>query len=67
MKTIHRQTSQTNVAHDDLNQAGKVGLVAVTSLGGLMGVWSIACVIGALSTSGVTGIVSGFLTAVTGM
>lgn len=67
MNTIEKQTTRTEVAQDDLDQAGKVGLAAVTALGGLVGAWGMACMIGALTTGGVTGIVSGFLTAVTGM
>jgi hypothetical protein len=67
MNTIEKQTTGTEVAHDDINQAGKVGLAAVTALGGLVGAWGMACMIGALASGGVTGIVSGFLTAVTGM
>lgn len=67
MKTIQRQTTQTSAAHDDINQAGKAGLIAMTALGGLVGAWGMACMIGALATTGIGGIVSGFLTAVTGM
>lgn len=67
MKTIDQQITRTNVAHDDLNQAGKVGLIAVTTLGGLVGAWGMACMIGALATTGIGGVVTGFITAVTGM
>ena len=67
MKTITKNTTQTNTAHDDANQAGKVGLAAVTTLGGLIGAWGMACMIGAFATGGIGEIVTGFLTAVTGM
>ena len=67
MKTIERQTTQTTTAHDDINQANKVGLATVTVLGGLVGAWGMACMIGALAQGGIGGIVTGFLSAVTGM
>ena len=67
MKTNERQTTQTTVAHDDLTQAGKAGITAVMITGGLVGVWGMACMIAAFTTSGIGEIVTGFLTAITGM
>ncbi len=67
MKTISTENTRNTVAHDDLNQAGKVGLIAVTTLGGLIGAWGIACMVGAFATSGIGGVISGFLSAITGM
>lgn len=67
MKSIAHHNTQTTASHDDLNQAGKAGLAAMTLLGGLVGAWGITCLVAAFVTNGVGGIVSGFLTAVTGM
>lgn len=67
MKTTSKENTRNTVAHDDLNQAGKVGLVAITTLSGLIGTWGVACMIGAFATNGIGGVISGFLSAITGM
>lgn len=53
--------------HADINQASKIGLGLVVALAGLVGMWSIACMISAVSTAGIGGVISGFVRAVSGM
>lgn len=64
----NRQGVQTTRdTHADMDQASKIGLGMVISLAGLVGAWGLACMVGALTTQGIGGVVKGFLTAITGM
>ncbi len=67
MKTIAQHNTQTTASHDDVHQAGKAGLAAMTLLGGLVGAWGITCLVAAFVTNGAGGVLTGFITAVTGM
>lgn len=70
MKETTRARETTQAIHDthaDINQASKFALGMVIGFAGLIGVWSMACMVGALSTQGLGGIIKGFLTAVTGI
>lgn len=60
-------TQDTHDTNADINQASKIGLGIVVALAGLIGAWSVACLAGALSTAGIGGVVSGFMTAITGI
>ncbi len=67
MKTINQTKENTNQATDDSAQAGKAGIIITCLAATSMGVWGVACMVGALASGGVGGIVTGFMTAVTGM
>lgn len=70
MKETTKTTAATQARHDtvaDINQASKIGLGLVVSFAGLAGAWGLACLAGALGNGGITGIIRGFLTAITGM
>jgi uncharacterized membrane protein YeaQ/YmgE (transglycosylase-associated protein family) len=61
------QATTTHNAVEDINQATKAGIIMATTLAGLIGAWGFACLAGALMTNGIGGVVSGFLSAITGM
>ena len=67
MKTIDQKQQVTIQATDDTTQAAKAGIIVTFLAAGSMGVWGVACLAGALATSGIGGIVTGFMSAVTGM
>ncbi len=70
MKETARTTGATQTTldtHADMNQASKLGLGMVVSFAGLVGAWGLACMVGALSTQGIGGVIRGFLSAITGM
>lgn len=67
MKTIDQKHQGTIQAADDTTQAGKAGIIVTLMAAGAMGAWGAACLLSALATNGIGGIVSGFMTAVTGM
>ncbi len=70
MKETAKTAQLTKATHDtqaDLNKASKIGLGMVLSFAGLIGAWGVACMIAALSSQGIGGVVKGFLTAITGM
>ncbi|MEN8257406.1 MAG: hypothetical protein ABFS09_06040 [Thermodesulfobacteriota bacterium] len=64
---IQTQATTTHNAAEDVNQASKAGILMVTAMAGLVGAWGLACMAGALMTSGIGGIVTGYLSAITGM
>ena len=70
MNETVKATQAAKTTHDtqaDLDQTSKLGLGVVLSLAGLVGAWSMACMIGALTTQGIGAVVKGFMTAVTGI
>jgi hypothetical protein len=67
MKTIEQKQLNTTQATDDTMQAAKAGIIVTIMAAGAMGLWGITCLISALATNGIGGIVTGFMTAITGM
>jgi hypothetical protein len=65
-KTQTQATTTHNVT-EDINQASKAGILMATTMAGLVGAWGLACLVGALMTNGIGGVVSGYLSAITGM
>ncbi len=64
---IQTEATTTHNAAEDINQASKAGILMVTAMAGLVGAWGLACMIGAIMTSGIGGVVTGYLSAITGM
>ncbi len=64
---IQTQATTTHNAHEDINQASRAGIIMVTTMAGLVGAWGFACMVGALMTGGIGGIVTGYISAITGM
>lgn len=67
MKTIDRKQQATIQATDDTAQAGRAGIIVTIMAAGTMGVWGTACLMNGLATTGIGGMVTGFMTAITGM
>ena len=64
---IHTRISTTHNTVEDINKATKAGILMASTMAGLVGAWGLACLIGALMSSGVSGIVTGYISAITGM
>ncbi len=64
MKTIvdSTQTTETEVTHDVLS----ILLTAVSASALVIGVWAMACLVSALASHGLTALVRGYITAITG-
>jgi hypothetical protein len=60
-KTIVRET-----ANDAVDSISKVTITAMASVSGLIGLWAVACVVGAIATNGPAALVSGFVSALIG-
>lgn len=67
MKTITKKQQRIAQAQDDTTQAAKTVIVLTLMAAGAIGLWGTACLLSALATNGIGGIVTGFMTAVTGM
>ena len=61
----------TTIAKESSNAAvDAVSKVTITTMGvvsGLIGLWAVACVVGAFATNGIGDTIRGFVSAVTGM
>ncbi len=64
---IQTQATTTHNTNEDITQASKAGIVMATTMAGLVGAWGVACMVGAMMTQGIGGIVTGYISAITGM
>lgn len=64
---IQTMTTTTHNAQEDITQASKAGILMATTLGGLVGAWGLACLVGALMSNGIGGVITGYFAAITGM
>lgn len=62
-----RTEKSSHNIHEDINQATKAGIGMATMLTGLAGTWGVGCLISGLSQGGMTGLITGYLAAITGM
>jgi len=60
-------TTRTEAKVDLAQETGQYTVKAIGVLSALIGVWGMACLIGGLSNSGVTGLLKGYVSALTGM
>ena len=60
-------TTRTTANVDVAQETGQYAVKAIGVLAALIGIWGTACLIGGLANSGATGLVKGFVTALTGM
>ncbi|MGA7276519.1 MAG: hypothetical protein WBW79_01140 [Desulfocapsaceae bacterium] len=59
---------QTNTAQNVTTEVSRVGIITVAAFGALVGLWSLACLVGGLSASGgPLAFVGNWFKAVTGM
>ena len=59
---------ETNATTDATTEVSKVGVITVAAFGGLVALWSLACIIGGMSASGgPLAFVGDWVKAVTGM
>ncbi len=58
--------TQTGEKIDAGYEASRFALNAGMGMAAMIGLWGLACLIGGLATNGLGGLVSGFLTAITG-
>ena len=65
MKAILETTkvTETEVTHDVLS----VLMTIVSAASVIIGVWAFACIVGALFSHGLAGVIKGYITAVTGL
>ena len=64
IKTTSIAKESSNAAVDTLS---KVTITAMGAVSGLIGLWAVACILSAMVSNGPVGLISGFISAVTGM
>ena len=68
---MNAQTKTNAIAKESSNAAvdtvSKITITAMGAVSGLIGLWAIACMVSAVASNGLGGLVSGFVSAVTGM
>lgn len=60
-------TSKKATKVDVGQESGKFMVRAITVLAAMIGIWGMACLIGGLANIGISGLVQGFITALTGV
>ena len=67
MTATSKTQSATNVnTTSGIDTISRASLLSMGAASGLIGVWAIACMVGAVMTTGVGGVVSGFVSALVG-
>ena len=61
-KTIAKESS--NAAVDSVS---KITITTMGAVSGLIGLWAVACIVGAMVSAGPVKLINGFVSAVTGM
>ena len=64
--TINKTNTKT-ITRDNENTVGKATIVMFGGASMIVGVWAAACFVGAIVSAGPTGLVRGFISAVTGV
>ena len=68
---MNAQVKNTTIAKESSNAAvDSVSRITITAMGavsGLIGLWAVACIVGAMVSVGPVELVNGFVSAVTGM
>ena len=64
IKTNTIAKDSSNAAVDSVT---KITITAMGAVSGLIGLWAIGCIVSAMVSTGPVGLVSGFISAVTGM
>ena len=68
--TLNKTTANANEMTEETTGEGvaQAGTIIILTLAGLIGIWGIACMFGAAATGGGPGeLITGYITAVTGM
>ena len=60
-------TARTEAKVDFAQETGQYAVKAIGVLSAMIGAWGMACLIGGLATSGATGLLQGYISALTGM
>lgn len=63
IKTHSAANTNTSSGIDALSRASLISMGAVS---GLIGIWAVACMVGALANHGMVGMVTGFISALVG-
>lgn len=64
--TIKTNTATTVNSASAIDSLSRASLISMGALSGLIGLWAAACVVGAVATNGIGGLVSGFVSALVG-
>ena len=68
---MNAQIKNTTIAKESSNAAvDSVSKITITTMGavsGLIGLWAVACIVGAMVSAGPVELINGFVSAVTGM
>ncbi|NTV14455.1 MAG: hypothetical protein HGA96_11090 [Desulfobulbaceae bacterium] len=67
MTATSKTHSTTNVnTTSGIDTLSRVSLVSMGVASGLIGLWAVACMVGAVTSNGIGGVVSGFFSALVG-
>ena len=66
MTATKTRTIVKETANEAIDSISKVTITAMASVSGLIGLWAVACVVGAIASNGPAALVSGFVSALIG-
>lgn len=66
MTAIKTTTSSKTTSTSGIDTFSRVSLISIGVASGLIGLWAAACVVGAVASNGIGGLVSGFVSALVG-
>ena len=66
MTATKTRTIVQETANDAIDSISKVTITAMASISSLIGLWAVACVVGAIASNGPAALVSGFVSALIG-
>ncbi|MBU0676338.1 MAG: hypothetical protein KJ950_16990 [Proteobacteria bacterium] len=67
MKAINKIQTQVNVNDQALDATGKATVALFGGASLLIGLWAVACFVGAVVSAGPVGVIKGYFSAVTGL
>lgn len=67
MTATMKSTTTTNAkSASGIDALSRASLVSMGAVSGMIGLWAVACMVGAVMTNGIGGVVSGFVSALIG-
>ena len=65
--TITRTNATAHENSSAVDTASRASMVVMSAFSGMVGLWAVACFIGAMASNGPAGMIKGLTTALTGM
>ncbi len=65
--TITKTNTTVHETSSAVDTASRTSMVVMSAFSGMVGLWAVACFVGAMASNGPAGLIKGLVTAVTGI